>query len=80
MSKAILSAIDWIGRYQVFKDIWDNVCNGIGKLSKAQQERWTNTVNEYKGKGFNQKDAEIEALRDLGIISNDEYNSLKRHQ
>ena len=72
----ILRALDWIGRLQILKSIYDSVDKKL-HLSEKRNELWEKTVKEYKDKGYSQKEAELEALNDLGYLDFDEYNGIK---
>ena len=73
---SILSVLDWIGRLQILKSIYDSVDKKL-HLSQKRNELWENTVKEYKDKGYSQKEAELEALNDLGYLDSDEYSGIK---
>ena len=72
----ILRVLDWIGRLQILKSIYDSVDKKL-HLSEKRNELWEKTVKEYKDKGYSQKEAELEALNDLGYLDFDEYNGIK---
>lgn len=73
---SILSVLDWIGRLQILKSIYDSVDKKL-HLSQKRNELWEKTVKEYKDKGYSQKEAELEALNDLGYLDSDEYSGIK---
>ena len=73
----VIKVLDWIGRLQIAKTIIDSVKEKLNKLSEKRKEQWEKKVKEYKDKGYSQKEAEIEALNDLGYLDFDEYCSIK---
>ena len=74
----LIKVVDWIGRIEIIQKYFNSLMEKLNiDLSGKRKEQWEKTVKEYKDKGYSQKEAELEALNDLGYLDFDEYCSIK---